>query len=291
MTEQTNIHPSHIAIAKKYSTMLLIGPRVNDEFIRLVQHLYTPEEAELATHLPLYFPIHFKRIARRAGKKVDETSAMLESMNKKRVIYRYKDRYSLLSIIPGMFEYIMMTGEDTPWHKGYAEHFGNFFRTGFLRRYTETKIKLPSARYVPVNIDASEANRIVDYDFMMDVVNQHSQLAVMYNCQCRYAKHLLGQECQHEGINDGCMLFGKYARWGVEGGFSRYVTRDEMISVIHDRKKRNFIFMALNFSPKHDLMICSCCECCCHLLEAINHFGAMTLVAPPMYMINFNKSL
>jgi Pyruvate/2-oxoacid:ferredoxin oxidoreductase delta subunit len=64
-----------------------------------------------------------------------------------------------------------------------------------------------------------------------------------------------------------------------------------MRSIIQDRKKRNFAFMALNFSPEHDLMICSCCKCCCHLLDAVNNYGAMIAIAPPMYIVDFDASL
>jgi hypothetical protein len=78
---------SQLDLAKKFSSVVIIGPTLNDKLIKIIAHLFTPEEAQVARLLPFVIPISYKVFALRARRPMDEIKGILEKMNEKRVIF------------------------------------------------------------------------------------------------------------------------------------------------------------------------------------------------------------
>ncbi len=283
---------SQLKLSKKFSSVMIIGPSLNDKLIDLIAHLFTPEEADVARHLPFILPKSYVPIARKAGQPQEEVKKMLETMNEKRVIFRMGDKYSIIPLIPGVFEYMFFKGRDDAWTREFARLLGELIDSGYFRRYTRFKFQLPTIHYVPINDPIETKNTIVDEDFMDKAVAFHDDIAIMNTCQCRHHHTLLGEECKYNGTSsDGCMWFGKFARWAVEDGSARSATKEEARAHMAQGKKKNLVFMTINASPESDLMVCLCCECCCHLLRVVNDFGGKSIVAQPQYIARVDDSL
>jgi len=289
MKGSNGAHPAHLDLAVVFSSIALLGPRMSEELVRLVAHLFTPEEAEVVKHLPFYVPRSLKAIARKAGRPAAEIKPLLEAAGERRTIYGGSRGYCLMPIIPGMFEYLLMGGADTPWHREYAKRLQAVIHTGYMREYMSRSI--PAVRNIPVQTALPDRNRVVDADLVSEMIRAHEHLAVLHVCQCRQAAHFTGGKCRRSAPSDGCLVFGSFAQGAVAGGNGRPVSREEMHAIVEERRKRNLVFLAANVSPTSPNAICTCCDCCCHFLGAVNRYEGRALMAEPRDLAEVREDL
>jgi len=289
MDQNFEAHPSQIELARIFTSVRLFGPPMSDRLITLVAHLFTSEEASVAKYLPLYYTRPIKTIARKARQDTDKIKPLLEDMANRRIIYKGEKGYSLLPLIPGMFEYMLMNGADTPWHRRYAELVNDLFSTGYVRQYSGRPV--PAIRNIPVQSVIEGSSRVVDSDLMYEMIDCHNEFAVLNVCQCRQARFFTGHECKRSIPQDGCLTFGSTSLGVVKNGSARAVSKEEMRDIVQDRWEKKLVFMTANVHPSSPNAICTCCDCCCHFLESVNKYGGMTSVAPPHFMANLDESL
>ena len=288
MTENYNAHPAQLKLAKLFTSVKLLGPPMSDKLVELVIHLFTPDEAEVALNLPLYYPKPLAKIVRKAGRSSDEIIPLLDAMSNHRVILNYNNRYSLLPIIPGMFGYLLMNSGDSKWHRKYAKLLIELFSTGYVKRYGSKQIS--AIRNIPLQQVIENKNRVVTADLMSEMIDRHKELAVLKSCLCRQSLHLIGKDCKRATPEDGCLIFGNISRFIVEDGSGHFVSKEEMHDIVTDRREKGLVFLTGNVSPSSPNAICTCCDCCCHALEAINHFD-INVIAPPHFIVEVDESL
>lgn len=291
MTQEDNrIAPEHHRLARVFSSVWLMGPPLTDELLRLIAHLFSPEEARIARHLPYYVPRSARTISRRAGRPVEEVIPLLDAMSRRKVIVRAgKKGYALIPLIPGMFEYLLMDGADTPWRRRYAELINSLYSTGFMKRYSTTPV--PALRFIPAEEAVSSKNCLIDSDLMSKMIDAHEHMAVIKVCQCRQSKAFEGKPCRKAAPEDGCLVFGSFARGVARDGTGRTVSREEMRRIVSDRWDKNLTFWAVNVEPSQPNFICTCCDCCCHLIESINHFNGRVCAAEPHFLADMDNGL
>ncbi|HVN72694.1 MAG TPA: 4Fe-4S binding protein [Desulfomonilia bacterium] len=283
------VHPELFALAEIFTSVRLMGPPMSDQLLELVCHLFSPEEACIARHLPFYLPMPLDRIARRVRKRPEEIRPRLETMADRKVIFSTDKGYSLLPLIPGMFEYLLMDGRDSQWHRRYARLINALYATGYTREYSTTSS--PLIRNIPVQTVIESTSRIVDTDLMSEMIEAHDKLAVMNVCQCRQSHIFSGHECGRSTQDDGCLVFGSFAESIVERKNGRFVSREEMRDIVQDRWEKNLVFMSANLVPSSTNAICTCCDCCCHYMESVNLYGGRVSLAAPHFLAAMDYSL
>ncbi len=279
--------PSQQRLAKLYSGVTLLGPPLGEPLSRLVDHLFDPDEAELAIHLPLYLPKPIEEIGRRCGREVEAIQPLLDGMADRAVIFKGYGGYSLLPILPGMFEFVMIGGGDDEWYRRYARLFLDLVATGYVDDYTGTR--LPAVRTITDTKSFRKRTHVVDDDLMEEMLQAHDEFGVLNACACRHANALVGIQCQQASPEDGCLSFGSFGRGSGGRGTARSVTRDEMRAIIDERRRKKLVFLTANVEPSSPNIICTCCECCCHLLAVVNDHGARGWVAPPKYIVEVDR--
>lgn len=289
MNTSHNIHSAHFALAKKFSSPIYLGPTFNDKLILLIKHLFTENEAEVALKLFLFWPQSAKNIAKKCRKSISETQALLDSMHQKRTIFKVKKGYFLAPLIPGMFEYILMRGDESPWHREYGKLITELFATGYISKYIHNK--LPAVRTVPVQKSIEVKTAIRDSSLILEMIESHSHFGVINVCQCRQSLKFSGKECKRSTPQDGCLVFGEWARGIAKSGHGREISKDEMRNIVEERWKKNLVFMTANVRSDSPNVICTCCDCCCHYLEAVNHFGAQKTLSRPLFIATVNEKL
>ena len=97
-------------LQEKFASHPLGAPR-HEKFLEILRTLFTPEEAELATHLG-FWPARSSDIAEAAGLSQERVLQLCEGMADKGVVYgfqvRDQHRYCLLPTAPGLFEFPFM---------------------------------------------------------------------------------------------------------------------------------------------------------------------------------------
>ena len=290
MVEHNTPHPYQVKLAKRFSSVHLIGPRMGDELISLVSHLFDAKEAEVALALPAYLPKKISVIAPKAGLSEVEAKERLDRLAKRRVIFGGSSGYSLLPLIPGVFEYFLMNGKSTPMHRNFGDGITRLFGSGYIKDFIGW-VKAPAIRNIPIQEHVENQQAVADVDLVEKMLSAHSEFAVLNVCQCRQSVAFAGGSCKRAKIEDGCLLFGSFARGVKEQGTGYRVSRDEMREIIKERWSRNLVLLTANVSHGSPNAICTCCDCCCHGLETINHFGGMALMAQPKFKAVVDESL
>jgi NAD-dependent dihydropyrimidine dehydrogenase PreA subunit len=288
-TENLSVHPSQEKLAKVFSSITLLGPPMSDKLLRLVAHLFTREEAEIAIHLPFYYPRPIEKISRKASRPADEIKPLLESMADRKLILKTSKGYSLLPLIPGMFERMLISGVDTDWHRKYAELLNDIYATGYMRAYNTTRT--PGIRSIPVQKSVETKNRVLDADLVSEMIDFHEDLAVANVCQCRQATHFIGKDCKRSSPHDGCLVFGSYATSMINSGDCRRVSKEEMKEIVIDRWEKKLVFFTANIESYKPNAICTCCDCCCHYLESVNNYNGIAGLAHPHFLARVDESL
>ncbi len=283
------IGPAQVKLAKMMSSILLIGPPFNEKLVRLVAHLYNPAEAEIACHLPYYTPRPLKKIASRVKKSEEEILPILNEMANRKVILKTARGYSLLPLIPGMFEFMLIGGVDTPWHREYARLLSEVFSTGYVKQYS--KVKLPAIKSIPINVSLVPASRVMGTDAVFEMIEAHEFMAVANVCQCRQSMKFIDKNCKKSVPEDGCLIFGSFAAGSVKSNNARKVDRTHMRDIVAERREKNLVFFTANITAENPNAICTCCDCCCHFLESVNHYGAKNLIAPPQFLARVDENL
>ncbi len=288
MSEEKVFHPAQVELARIFSSVLLLGPPMNDKLVRLVAHLFTPEEAVLARALPYYYPRPLLKIAAKLKRDPDEIRPVLDSMAARRTIYGGEKGYSLLPLIPGMFEYLLMRGDDDEWYREYARLLIDVYSSGYTREYIGPSS--PAIRNIPVQSVVETKNQVLDSELVSEMIEAHDRFAILNVCQCRQSTRFTEKECRRARPEDGCLVFGSFAESTAERGNGVQVDREKMKDVADERWEKGLVFMTANVSPSSPNAICTCCDCCCHFLEAVNHYGGKPLMARPRFLAKVDET-
>lgn len=121
------------------------------EIYEILEIIFTEEEAEIGAKLPA-FPEHIDSLAEKTGVEKEKLIPVLEGLADKGCVFKFvKDgapHYSLLPMVPGIFEFQFMKGEYGPIKSRLAKLFNDYYHKGWGN---ETyNLKTPLARIIPV---------------------------------------------------------------------------------------------------------------------------------------------
>lgn len=284
------ITKAQLQVAKNYSSPWLLGPELCPELISVIEHLYTPEQAEVVQYItPLRLKTS-KQIAQESNRPEPEVRAILEEIEKfpssLLVLNSEKGakRYGIIPLGAGTFESVLIKTDFshyTPWHQEFARRFEKLWSTGYISRYLEK----PShgVRYIPSYPTISNHPSALPSDRLPEVLERYDYIAVGI-CQCRVVAKFNDYVCQRP--METCITFGGLAKRLVEKGHSRKIDAQEALEIKFRAEEAGLATWLINYENKgmESNASCSCCGCCCHGLQTITKFNKPGLVAPPHFM-------
>ena len=232
--------------------------------IRILQRLFTPDEAEIALELSAIpepaATIH-KRFKSRMA--LPELKQKLDRMAEKGNILAWpiegEVRYAKMIFAIGMYERQVkkLTPEFERDTRQYMEEaFGQAFHT---RKTTQLRI-------VPVNKRIAVERGVTTYDQIRAYVEASPGPFAAIPCICRHGKDLLGESCQQTKLRDNCLMIGMAARWAADSGMGRTMSREEMLDLLDQADKEGLVLEPEN--TKSPMFVCCCCGCCCNVLQS-----------------------
>jgi len=233
--------------------------------IKILKHIFTPEEAEIACCLSYQFE-PLKTIFSRAGQRVDspeELERCLDRIQKKGGIEsKIKNgnmHYCNAPLIVGMYEYQLnrLTPEFIKDFNKYTS--GKDFGIEFL------STKLPQMRTIPVAKSIHPHHNVSTFDEVATLIQQAEGPFVINECICRKKKSMEGKSCQKTDRQETCLAIGSMARMELQSGAGREITKDEAMSIIEKNQKLGLVLQPSNTQKAE--FICSCCGCCCGMLR------------------------
>ena len=228
--------------------------------LRMLQKLFTKEEAEMACQLkPL--PEKAEEIARRLGRDPEKVADFLYQMSKKGLILRLKlngaYHYRAAMFLVGIYEYQLKNLD-----REMAEMFDEYAREAL---YTEMiRPSTPQLWVVPVQKSLDTTMEIQPYDELRKIVESQKTIALA-DCICRKKSDLLGHPCDKP--LESCFLFGAIGEYYIENGLARKVTMEEALRVLAKNEEAGLVPSPANAQKVGGM--CSCCACCCGVLKAV----------------------
>jgi Pyruvate/2-oxoacid:ferredoxin oxidoreductase delta subunit len=235
--------------------------------LRLLKHLFTPQEAEIALALNAV-PEPVERIHKRLRGthiSLEHLGEALANMVVKgaitggRVTSGGKPAlgYGKAPLMVGMYELQVdrLTKEFLGNKQAYMEEgFGNPIVTK----------KTSQMRTVPINAEVGEPGMIGQYDDIRRYVRGAGGPFGVHNCICRQARSLLGQPCQRVESHETCLTFGDTAVGMQRLGHARLIPREEMLALLDQAERCGLVLQPENSQSPH--FICCCCGDCCEVL-------------------------
>jgi ferredoxin len=233
--------------------------------IKILKHIFTPEEAAIACCLNYKFE-PLETIFSRAGHLVDsagELAKRLERIQEKggieSKIKNDKMYYCNAPLVVGMYEFQLnrLTPE-------FIEDFSDYTSSvNFGLAFLSTK--LPQMRTIPISRSIHPQNNVSTFDEVTALLQQAEEPFLIIDCICRKKKSLEGNTCKVTDRRETCLAVGSMARTALQSGTGRLITREEAIAIIEQNQKEGLVLQPSNTEKAE--FICSCCGCCCGMLR------------------------
>ncbi len=241
--------------------------------IRLLKHLFTSEEAQIALALgadprPLD-RIYVKLEGTRVSMK--DLESTLDRMVKKGAIFgpAMHERkgmgrcYSLASLAIGMYE---LQGRNIT--REYMLDLVDYSNEKF---YKELHSKGTSQmRVIPIRKSITPGLNVDSYDNVRELIKNTGGRIGVTDCVCRKGKDLFSLSCRCTDVRETCIALEEYANHFFELGLARSITKDEALALLTKAEKAGLVLQPEN--SKNPQFICCCCGCCCGVLGAVKKF-------------------
>lgn len=244
-----------------------MGAPERDSILKILQLLFTAEEATLALHLP-FKPARDTDIAQRAGLPVEEVVTLCEGMADKGLVYAFEARgrhfYMLFPTAPGLFEFpFMKHGRlDLPFEQ-LSELWESYYHDGWGTEMTGDVTHM--ARVIPIEETVNAQQTVLAFEEVVGYVERARYISVQ-DCACRVSKG----SC--EAPLDVCLAFDYGAKFLAERGMGRLIGRDEALAVLERAREAGLVHITSNTLDRVEF-VCNCCPCCCGLLGTVTRLG------------------
>jgi electron transport complex protein RnfB len=239
--------------------------------IRILKHLFTPEEAELACQLSM-MPQPLDQIYDRLDKSkmaVDELERALDHMVEKGAIMSMKEAnrklYGLMPFAVGMYE-----SQVDRLTKAFARDAKLYLDGEFGIEMYRTKIS--QLRTVPVrkSIAAPEKFSISSYDDIRNIIENVGGRIAVINCVCRQTRDVIGESCARTDLRETCIVFRGMADAVTAAGIGRSINKDEALAILDKAQEAGLVLQPEN--AQHPSYVCCCCGDCCGILTTVKRF-------------------
>lgn len=256
--------------------------------IKLLKHLFTPDEAKIALQLNMIGETIEKIFARIKTTDINiskvELEQVLDIMATKGAIHPHirenSIKYSLAQLAIGMFEF-----QVDKMTKEFSQDMIEYSRGEFAREFHKTKV--PQMRTIPVNASIPVEMGISLYDDIRKYIDQtEGQFGVM-NCICKQGKDLVDEPCKVTDIRETCLLFPKAVPLFAKFDSVRFIDKKEFLEILKRAEKAGLVIQPSN--TQKPSAICCCCGDCCGILSMAKQFDKPAELFSSNYYAEINS--
>lgn len=228
--------------------------------IRILKKIFTEADADMFLLLSpmLESP---ESVAERLNLPIKDTAAHLEAMSKRGLLFRQVKgeaaRYAAVPFVVGIYEFQLNTVDET-----LARDVDEYYHAALGKSFAA--FGTPVMRTIPINKELVTEWPIAPYEDVMRILDDQKAIAVA-PCICRTVAKKVGKGCDKP--MEACFLFGSHARFYVDNGMGRYVTKEEAKAIA--RKNEAAALVMQPFNAQYTGGMCSCCGDCCGILGSL----------------------
>ena len=256
-----------------------------DEFYVLAEEIFTPEQAEIASNMPVD-PVSAAELA--AEMKASDVAGLSKQLDEMadRGLVRVKEKagnrlYELMPLVPGIIELQFMHGRTDERTKRLAQLFKSYAKA--VKNMpppapTPAAIEKPKARTIVIKQEIHGRSTILPYEEVMKLIDKTEYIAVG-TCVCRHQGDLLDRPCDKPKDNL-CMIFGPSAQFAQSYGFVNLISKEIARQRIDEAEKAGLVHNYANSQDRYIDLLCNCCGCHCLILR-----GTKRSVLPSQFVI------
>ncbi|MBD3228301.1 MAG: hypothetical protein GF329_08930 [Candidatus Lokiarchaeota archaeon] len=264
----------------------------HEKILKLLEYIFPEKEAEVIALFksPLMDLKSAKKIAKLLDLSEDEVSSILERMAKKGTILKSgKTRYSMMPIMPGLFEFYFVAGKSENIKEA-AEVFHDivdlgllnewynsrypFFRTvpsSSLPNKVQSSVREQDTQTIEIDQKIDSGHRILIFEDILKYIEEASSITVV-NCACRTTSALIGDKCDKP--LDVCMALNFASESLNAYGLGKNLTKEEAIELLKKAEDHGLVHTVINSTDLNSQMfICNCCTCHCGVLGGLTKFN------------------
>ena len=244
-----------------------------EEFYVLAAELFTPEQAEIASDMPLD-PVSAERLA--AKMRISDVARLRRQLNEMadRGLVRVKEAagqrlYELMPLVPGIIELQFMHGRADERTRRLAQLFKSYGKA--VRNIPPSDpapitVEKPRARTIVIKQEIHGKTTVLPYGEVMKLIDKTEYIAAG-TCVCRHQGDLLDRPCDKPKDNL-CMIFGPSAQFAQKYGFVNLISKEEARRRIDEAEKAGLVHDYANSQDRYINLLCNCCGCHCFILRA-----------------------
>lgn len=240
----------------------------SDADIRLLKHLFTPEEAKIAMFLKFGWvrdleplEVIYER-AKETGISIEKLENVLDRMvSKGSIMFKRegdKKYYGNALLMVGMFEF-----QVNKLTKEFIKDYHDYSVQGWFQE--AFRVKSAQLRTIPVEKSIEFEHNVSPFDDVGKCLDSYDGPIAILNCVCKQVKDILGDPCKVTDRREVCMGFGVLAQLCIDQGWGRSITKEEAHEILRKNQEEGLVIQPDN-SQKLSF-ICSCCSCCCENLS------------------------
>jgi len=232
--------------------------------IKILEKLFTEEEAEIALHLSMALETA-ESVAERTKRDPKAVAALLDRMANKGLIFRWRRneavKYGAVPFIIGIYEHQLKSLDQELAHmvEDYQEEV-----IGKNMKRLKPSVLL---RTIPINRSVAVTHPVATYEDSREIVKKQKMIAVA-NCICQVQQDLIGHRCDKP--REVCFSFGSAARYYIELGMGRQVTVEEALAILDRCEEAGLVSQPYNVINPGGM--CNCCGDCCGVLRVIKKY-------------------
>lgn len=250
--------------------------------IRLLEKIFEPEEATLATQLRLTLETP-KQLAERIGGDAKGLKDQLKTMLRKGLITAGKCEgglgYGLLPFVVGIYEMQMAVLDEEM-----ARLFEDYYHQAFGHMLG---IQPAFHRVLPVDETIETGMEVRPFESVKEIIDSANAWGVQ-DCICRKQKALIGDACDHPIEN--CMVFSMRPDNFAGHPTIRALTYDEAMAAMKGAADAGLVHTISNTEDGIHY-VCNCCTCSCGILRGMSDMGIANVVARSAFVNKVDEDL
>lgn len=242
--------------------------------IRILQKLFSPEEAEAVLYLRLG-PEPVEVIAERMGRDPAEVGQLLKTMAEHCVIRAHPKgnavHYEAMVWVPGIME-ISLRNATEQYARDYMEYMAS------LRAAFDKTVEKPGpaqapriayTRTIPVEESIAAGSKVLPHEHIAEIIEKAARPRAVQECWCRSIKEMAGGHCDKHATKEVCISFGAFAQNIIDAKAGREIDDAEFKAIMRTANEAGLVpLVALNTSSFTEILnLCNCCNCCCSSLS------------------------
>jgi len=283
-----NVNPDreHYLLQRRLDRMITGAPD-SPHLVQILALLFSPEEAQLARHLPAK-PLPLEKIVRRSGLPAAELDKRLTDMAHRGLVLDFikdEQRYFMLPpVVTGLFEFVFMRSQDNMPAKELAALFDAYMYQDdrFAQSLFSGETQIGRVLTHEEALADQDHAEVLDWERATDLIKQAETIAVAL-CACRHKKMHQQKAC--DAPMETCFSFNQTA-----ASLARTIDTGEALALLEKSKEAGLVQIGDNVQ-RNLIYLCNCCGCCCVMFNAIRKFDMPKAVVAANWVMEVDDDL